>query len=270
MESIPQNAKEFAQWSSSDTCGEFTMSTKQWYNINQANLFNTVQESDLAQMMAKCLENADKEYKDSYRSSLFAFDRRPDITWHKKPYESFLEKLYRINCIENKNYPDCPSSGWCTLKSSFGRIDDIVRTTLIVAYADAPPFLAKRITALAKSLGLNSTIKDHAKEKGYYAQHIYISLPLVVSNPIDPGDYPEVNVSIEIQVTTELQGALREVTHKLYEQERLTGGLETDWKTQFQSGRFRAAYMAHTLRFIEAMIVDLRDNVSNPDVPCES
>jgi ppGpp synthetase/RelA/SpoT-type nucleotidyltranferase len=135
---------------------------------------------------------------------------------------------------------------------------------LTVGYADAAEFLALRLRQSAESCGLDCTIKDHAKEKGYYAHHFYARLPVPIASTSSALEYGQRAVPVEIQITTELQGALREVTHKLYERERLEGGLEAGWKQNFSSGRFRAAYMAHSLRFIEAMIVELRDQVSSP------
>lgn len=259
-----RNPGEFMEWSTNDTCGAFTTHMKAWYGINQANLYTTLSDSHFATELPQCLSAAEREYKERCGADLFAFRRTPKLDWNKKPYESFVEKLFRLNCLENPDFPGPPKGGWCSLAKSFEVVDDIIRTTIIVAYADGPTFLAEKIGELAARLGLKFSLKDHAKDKGYYAQHFYMILPLSVSSPTAADEYPELQVPVEIQITTELQGALREITHRLYEQERLQGGLAPDWKTQFRSGRFRAAYMAHSLRFIEAMIVELREAVREP------
>lgn len=255
----PNTVQEFLRWSTKETCGEFRSYVKSWYGTNQANLSNTLSTSDFLHGLRGCLSDAAGEYRHKCSASLFALSQTPVVEWDKKTYESFVEKLYRLNCVENDGFPEPPDGGWYSLENSFQRIGDIVRTTVTVAYADGPAFLADKIKAHADQLNFDCSVKDHAKDKGYYAHHVSVLLPLAVSSPTAADEYPEMQVPVEIQITTQLQDVLREITHKLYEEERLQGGLPGDWKTQFKSGRFRAAYMAHSLRFIEAMIVELRD-----------
>ena len=254
----PNNPEEFTIWSTDDTCGLFTSHIEQWYISNQNNLFATLTDSIFYSDLPQLLGRSATTYKQSHRTSLFAFDRRPRLELDRKKYTSFVEKLYRQNVLENPRFPEAPETGWISLNNAFRKIDDIVRTTIVVAYADGPGFIAGQIKEFADAHGLNAAIKDHSKDKGYYAHHVYIHLPMHASSPKNATEYPKIDVPIEIQITTELQGALREITHRLYEHERLTG-IQQDWKTQFKSNRFRAAYMAHSLRFIEAMIVELRD-----------
>lgn len=261
----PSSPDEFVRWSSEATCGVFTQSTKAWYETSQNNLYAQVQEVPFFAELPETLKAIAEDYAKVYGASLFAFEREPTVRWHKKPYKSFVEKLFRINCLHNPNFPHPPEGGWISLDRSYESIDDIVRTTLVVAYADAPYLLAERLAAVAKQAGLACALKDHAQEKGYYAHHVYPKVTIPVASTLAASDYVDRDVAIEIQITTELQGALREITHRLYERERLAGGLEENWKSDFASGRFRAAYMAHSLRFIEAMIVDLRNNVNSAD-----
>lgn len=261
----PKDKNKFSEWSSAETCGIFIPHIERWYSLNQRNVLGLLKDTDLFAELKTTIDDAAVEYFEQKGVNLFANNRFPDINWDKKTYGSFLEKLYRINCTENPNFPESPETGWLSLDRSFEQIDDIIRCTVVVAYADGPAFLANYIGEMAKQNGHTVTIKDHAKEKGYYAHHLYISLVTPISSTNAPGDYPDKSVPIEIQITTELQGVLRELTHRLYEQERLSGGLDQDWKNQFESGRFRAAYMAHSLRFIEAMIVDLRNTVEDED-----
>jgi ppGpp synthetase/RelA/SpoT-type nucleotidyltranferase len=253
--------EEFMRWSDSKTCGTFTASIQQWYESSQSNLLSRIQDTDFFCSLSKELEAAASKYNEATNTKLFSLNRRPEIAWNKKTYASFAEKIYRHNCLDNNNFPDPPVDGWITLENSYEKIDDIIRTTLVVAYADAPAFLSEKILQSAKTAGMKSYSKDHAKEKGYYAHHVYIDVPVPIASLTRAGDYREFQVPVEIQITTELQGALREITHVLYEKERLSGGPGDRWKHEFDSERFRAAYMAHSLRFIEAMIVDLRGRI---------
>ena len=255
----PKDESEFASWSSEATCGVFGPQTRNWYTSNQNNAWSELLLTDFFAKLGQTIKTAALSYEHDFNAKLFALDRIPQaIEWHRKSYASFLNKLFRVNCVENRNFPNPPNEGWRTVQRSFEEIDDIVRTTVVVAYADGPAHLAGAIAESAMAHGLKVKIKDHAQEKGYYAHHVYVYLPLEISSLVSLGEYPRIEMPVEIQITTELQGVLREITHRLYEGERNVGALAADWKNQFESGRFRAAYMAHSLRFIEAMIVDLR------------
>jgi ppGpp synthetase/RelA/SpoT-type nucleotidyltranferase len=251
----------FAAWSDLSTCGVFSRSTETWFRSSQNNILAEMQEMEFLSDLPSHLEIIGQEYQSNFGCQLFSLERDPAIKWKKKSFSSFLEKLYRINYVDNKNFPAPPEGGWVNLERSCEIVDDIVRTTIVVAYADAPDYVGERLSAIAKSLGIDCYWRDHAKEKGYYAFHLYLKVPVPVASTLGSTDYLDMRVPVEIQITTELQGALREVTHLLYEEERLLGGLEDNWKKKFDSNRFRAAYMAHSLRFIEAMIVDLREKV---------
>jgi len=259
---MPKTKDEFVEWSTGDTCGEFNDHARAWFQANQSVLIDRVQLCDFVGSLPEALGDAAAQFHAAHQSLMFNFGRMPKFLWNRKPYSSFVEKLFRMNCVDNKGFPAPPDGGWVALQDAFGRMDDIVRTTFVVGYADAPDVLVGQLKLLANRLGVPSRVKDHTQEKGYYAHHVYFGVEMPVSAAIGSAAYTDTVVEVEIQVTTELQGALREITHRLYEQERLEGGLAIDWKSQFDSGRFRAAYMAHSLRFIEAMIVDLRASVN--------
>jgi hypothetical protein len=261
----PTNPEAFQAWSTEATCGAFHDHVEKWYSANQNNLLTTVTDSAFLAELPRELSVAAESYGREKKTKLFAFDRTPKLALDRKTYKAFLEKLFRANVLDNERFPEAPEGGWVSLNNAFERIDDIVRTTIVVAYADGPEFVVRKIQELASRKTLTVRVKDHAQEKGYYAHHFYVHFPLNVSSPTDAARYPVVSVPIELQVTTELQGTLREITHWLYERERLSGGPRADWKTQFGSGRFRAAYMAHSLRFIEAMVVDLRDGFTKDE-----
>jgi ppGpp synthetase/RelA/SpoT-type nucleotidyltranferase len=261
----PQSPQAFTEWSTDATCGVFSKHTQPWYETTQNNLYAKLQEHAFFSGLPTSLQALAIKYSDEHKASLAALGRDLEPEWKKKSYQSFLEKLYRLNCVENASFPGPPPGGWVSLDSSFERVDDIVRTTIVVAYADGPQFLGDSLSALAGQAGLECTTKDHAQEKGYYAYHLYPRVEVTVASTLGSTEYFERKVPVEIQVTTELQGALREITHKLYERERLVGALAKNWKSDFGSGRFRAAYMAHSLRFIEAMIVDLRNNLERAE-----
>lgn len=261
--SVPKTPDEFRTWSTKGTCGIFDKEAEAWFTSGQNNLFMVLHDSDFASGLESTIAEARGKFHESAAAELFALGTPPKLTWHKKTYDSLVDKLFRINCIENESFPAPPINGWTTISDTFSKIDDIVRTTIFVGYADSARFLAEEIKDSAEKHGHAATVKEHAKEKGYYAHHVYVNFTLPITDLLT-GKFIDQTATVELQVATQLQAALREVTHVLYEKERLEsvgGAIPTNWKHDFSSGRFRAAYMAHSLRFIEAMIVDLRNTI---------
>jgi hypothetical protein len=268
QETKPADVAAFRKWSTTATCGDLGHTAEKWYGITQGNVVTQILDSPFFSALPTFLGEASKDYSSEQAgAALVSLGREldPGKFWSRKSASSLFDKLFRLNIVENTGFPDAPPGGWVSLRDAFrfGAVDDMVRTTLVVAYADGPSFLARWLADKAREEGLTSVIKDHAKEKGYYAKHLYVGLSVDVQDP--EGGFGKLTIPVEIQITTELQGVLKEITHLLYEQERVTGPLEADWKESFESGRFRAAYMAHSLRFIEAMIVELRNRVLGRD-----
>jgi ppGpp synthetase/RelA/SpoT-type nucleotidyltranferase len=261
MMSKPQTVAEFVSWSTEATCGSFSAHSSTWYWTHQNNLWSVLQASSFLPDLDKTLSAARDSYREETGSELFALGAIPKLDWNKKTYDSLVDKLFRFNCVENPSFPDPPDKGWCRVDSAFGTINDIIRTMCFVAYADGPAFLANQIESCAAAHSLPVSVRAHAEEKGYYAHHVYVRFDVPVLSP-HTGLFEQASTAVEIQIATQLQGALREVTHVLYERERLSGAGLGEWKHDFASGRFRAAYMAHSLRFIEAMIVELRASVT--------
>ncbi len=76
----------------------------------------------------------------------------------------------------------------------------------------------------------------------------------------------DVNLQVEIQLTTQLQEILYKITHKNYEvlRDQRIEGDRSAWKWEVKTNRFRAGYLGHTLHLLEAIIMDLRDeDISN-------
>ena len=191
--------------------------------------------------------------------------KAPELVFSKKTFASFASKLFRLNCLWNRLWPKNPQGGWFTYPNSFGQIDDLVRTTLICRYLDGPERVSKEILAAAKDAGLDGNISPKATETGYYAWHAYVRMPAQV---IVADKLSDVSISVEFQTTTQLQAALRELTHKFYEQDRVEPSIaRPQSKWDYQSPRFRAEYLGHTLHLVDAMILELRlGQVAEKDV----
>jgi ppGpp synthetase/RelA/SpoT-type nucleotidyltranferase len=180
----------------------------------------------------------------------------PELVLSKKTFGSFSNKLFRVNCLWNRSWPENPQAGWINFSNAFGEIDDLIRTTLICRYLDGPELVSKEILAAAHDAGLGGDASPRATETGYYAWHAYVKVPAKV---IIEDKVIDVHLAVEFQTTTQLQAALRELTHKFYEKDRakpLVGRSQARW--DYQSSRFRAEYLCHTLHLVDAMLVELR------------
>jgi hypothetical protein len=177
----------------------------------------------------------------------------------RKPYESAVVKSFRINILRNKAFPNPPADGWITPSNWYTRFDDLVRGTLVCRFLDGPKLLAGALGEYAGSLGLDSRHVPRSTDDGYYAFHQYTRFPAEVVDA--DWETQETKVELEIQLTTQLQEVLRELTHPLYEEARIATARRDDgWKWDHDSPRFRTSYLGHTLHMIEAVIVQVRDS----------
>ena len=91
-----------------------------------------------------------------------------------KPFESFIVKTFRQNILDNHRWPDEPAeTGWILPPRWFERINDIVRSLLVVKYLDGVTFAADQISVIVKAQGTTCDIELKAREEGYYAAHVY-------------------------------------------------------------------------------------------------
>ncbi len=181
---------------------------------------------------------------------------KPDLL--TKPFESFLLKTFRINILENKNWPEEPPRGWVLPSNWFFRINDIVRTFFVVKYLDGVEFLIYKLQSICSEYSLKCEPSFKAEEEGYYAAHLDIEEKFEI--PKFNFDTETVTVSIEFQITTQLQEVIKKLLHKHYEKRRKKVE-ETDikWQWDYKSEEFSTNYLGHILHFIEGMIVDIRE-----------
>lgn len=195
-----------------------------------------------------------------------------------KSWNSFIDKLYRVNYEENNDGRKPPeirtiqeqairtpaaeaaNREWITPERGHLFLDDLVRTKFVLPFADGVVSASNRVTADAERLGLKTYRRYHAKDSGYHAHHVYVLLPV-------PGpDGSDVEVAFEIKILTKLQDNLGELTHLLYEFKR-TGRIESKKKRAlawlFESTDFEASYIGHSAHYIEASLVRLKAELAN-------
>ena len=225
---------------------------KTYFEQNLIVADNQVQAHPFFVSIEDFLQQCDKDYFKEYSADLRMSQQA--ITLLKKPYESLVSKTYRHNIVENLNLPEEPPDGWLFPEESFQRVNDLIRTTIVCKYVDGPRFLAKKIDDYAKSLSLDCSYYSQQKDEGYYAYHFYVEIPIQIATlKYDPYD---TKLSVEIQLTTQLQEVLYKITHQHYERNRhIRKNDPSSWKWEVSSSRFKSGYLSHTLHLLEAIIL---------------
>ena len=135
-----------------------------------------------------------------------------------KDWDSFLAKTYRRNILRNDHFPGPPAEGWLLPPEWFSVIKDLVRTTFVVKYMDGVHELGLAIEDLAREAGLGCESTLEATAAGYFAGHVVVTSDFGV--PSVGWQVDRRPVSVELQVTTQVQEVLRSLIHLNYEVDR--------------------------------------------------
>jgi ppGpp synthetase/RelA/SpoT-type nucleotidyltranferase len=253
--------EEYLEWAEHNLeCKLLDKATERSYEQNSNLAYATVEGHPFVAELPRFLGACEEQYNSLYGVGLFMSPVR-EIKLDRKSYSSVVNKSYRVNVLENERFPDSPEDGWITPSNWYERLTDIVRTRLVCKLIDGPKYLAERLKQRAADHELRSSHKTHQRDAGYYAYHFYvlITVPLLI-NERGETRTPDVDLSVEIQLTTQLQEVLYDLTHPIYERLRIADQPDSAaWKWDYGSPRFMAAYMGHTLHMLEAIILDLRD-----------
>jgi hypothetical protein len=171
-------------------------------------------------------------YRGETRSDLFMLSPQPNLLI--KPFDSVVEKTYRVNVLRNRRFPAAPTTGWVDQRNLYSKLNDLVRGTLVCRFADGPEFVVKQISQYAKSCGLTSRGYSQERDNGYDAFHCYVAFKVDLFD----ADWNKAlkDVEVEIQITTQLQEVLRSLTHPLYEHRRLQADDRSGaWKWDFNA-----------------------------------
>lgn len=187
--------------------------------------------------------------------NLFMSAQPPEILI--KSFDSFLLKTYRKNILENKNWPNEPAGGWILPINWYSNINDIIRTAFVVKYIDGVEYMTNELEAYCEKYSLSHKVHFEARDEGYYAAHLYTRQVFEVPNV--QWDTELINVSIELQVTTQLQDVIRRLLHKYYEDNRKKVERDEKWQWNYKSDEFAANYLGHILHYVEGMIIEIRD-----------
>jgi len=204
---------------------------------------------------SKKLKDFNDQYYEEYNYHLLMHrDSVPKILI--KPFESFLEKTYRKNVLNNKNWPDEPDGGWLIPFEWYTKINDILRTCIVVKYLDGIQFLIEKINTLAASCEVECNCDLEARIDGYYAAHFNLTFPIEI--PIGM-EIKRIDVPIEIQITTQLQENIKRLLHEHYTKKRKLSSDGNDWLWDYSSDEFLANNLGHILHYVEGMIMEVRE-----------
>lgn len=252
----PATLDEYMDWAKA-TLGIDYRSTREEnrFSSNLTSALNTIQASDFYKKLSDFLLASDKIYQKRANTPLLM---TADAKFLLKSYQSAINKSFRQNVLWNGGYPAPPHGNWVTQNNWYEVFNDLIRTTVVCKFLDGPAFLAAQLSELCTSLGLPSDSYSQQKDVGYYAYHFYTRIPTTL---VDANwDAVNVKISVEIQITTQLQEVLRDLTHVFYEDTRLLPTGDTDaWKWEHDNDRFKAAYMSHTLHMLEGIVLQLRE-----------
>jgi hypothetical protein len=208
------------------------------------------------------LNRIDEQYQVDHKGYKLLLDRDAPPLF-TKTYMSFIEKTYRINIVNNKNFPKPPrrrdkADEWITPGNWFESINDIVRTCFTVKYFDGVKYLADKLKEVAQRHALRTEVTFQATDEGHYAAHVYAYPAGFVTN--EDGERERVNYQVEMQITTQLQDVIRQMLHQGYEERRVKPrDWEQLWKWDYKAHEFGTNYMAHILHYLEGLIVEIRD-----------
>ena len=252
----PKDRNGYIEWLKKEHKIEISAQTKTYYDTVTNRIKTDFEESNCWVALIDNLTEFDSQYYSQKEYHLLLTEAKPEL--YIKPFESFLGKTLRKNVLQNQNWPGKPDDGWIFPTDWYSRIDDIIRTLIVVKYLDGVEFMVEKIHSLYEQHGLPCIFSYEAKEEGYYAAHLYAKREFEIPRP--RWDTEKIIVSIEIQITTQIQEAIRKLLHKYYE-ERRQGIVEEDtkWQWNYKSDEFDANYLGHILHYVEGKIMGIRE-----------
>lgn len=230
------------------------------YETNAGTALAAVRNHAFIQGLESCLKSADAEFQRLHGTKLLRETSAPTLV--SKPYMSAVDKSYRHDVVNNTSFPKPAAKKWLKPEDWFEKFNDIVRGEIICRFMDGPEFLARHLKKLAARHGVTMLVEPKHRDSGYYAYHVYVLVPVRL---FVGGVSRSVNLSVEIQLATQLQDALRSLTHEAYEKARKSvDDGSTNWKWDFETLRFKSSYLGHTLHLLEGLLVSLRAEALTP------
>jgi len=263
----PATEAAYIKWAKDNLSVDFDDQAAGFYRMQVSTALLTIGQHPFFNGLESFLHHCDEEYHHTTSSVLFMSNM--SVNLNTKPFGSAVNKTFRMNIVWNKNFPEKPRHhGWVTPQNWLGKINDIVRGRIVCKYIDAPKFLAEKLNTYAQGMNLQSRYRSEERDEGYYAFHFHVKIP----TPINLWDSTRlvesmIDMAVEIQITTQLQEVLYQITHQFYAGRKSEVFHDRSaWKWEISSNRFKAGYMSHTLHLLEAIILQLRDEAAPPEI----
>ena len=172
-----------------------------------------------------------------------------------KPYNSVIDKTYRKNIIENKMFPNEPQKGWVFPDNIYLKINDIIRTSIVVKYMDGAKFFLEEVEKLGVKHNKKIYVDYKVRWEGYYAIHLSVPHNVKILS-INSDVTKEHQIFIEIQIITEIQDIIKRLLHKYYEEKKRSleindPKLKDNWKWDSSCDEFSTNYLGHILHYVE-------------------
>lgn len=256
-EEKPRTINDYKQWLKNRHSAEVTLKTRNHYDSVAERVRSEFSDRQFWRDFPSYLRQCDGEYRVSTGYPLLASDAPAGLLL--KPFDSFLMRSFRHNVLNNVSWPGEPEGGWILPRNWFSRIRDIVRTAVAVKYLDGVEFLIGKIEKQCTDVGVDFKASLEAREEGYYAAHLSLTQDFEV--PKITWDTETIPVSVEVQITTQLQEVIRVLLHRFYDQRRqqLVSEADPKWQWSYRSEEFAANYLGHILHYVEGMIMEVRD-----------
>lgn len=263
----PKNIEEYKKWLKEQHNILIDKRLSTYYKKVTTLVKNNLESSDFWLQLINNLKEHHDEYLIKSKGYLLLLESAESINILIKPFDSLLDKSFRKNILNNKNFENPPSAGWIFPTNWLTRINDIIRTTIVVKYLDGVEFILEKLKSFLEH-NCNKKCKSHleAREEGYYAAHLYFKHEFEI--PSIDFDTEFIEISIEIQITTQLQELIKRLLHRYYEKKRLRkkSKEKNKWQWNYRSNEFATNYLGHILHYIEGMIMDIRERIKKEEI----
>jgi hypothetical protein len=254
----PTDLDKYKKWLNEELGCKIDAKVKRRYDTVSLLIRSEFEKTDFWKCLKKELEESEAVYRLKTQGYSLLMTKPDELKLDIKGFDSCFLKTGRWNAFENKNWPSEPDGGWVTPENWFSKINDIVRTMIVVKYLDGIGILVERLQQICNVPDLTTNVDWQAREEGYYAAHFYVQREYSI--PTVEFDSEKVPIKVEIQVTTQLQESINRLTHKYYEERRRkVKSSDSKWQWDYESDEFIPNYLGHILHYIEGMIMEVRN-----------
>ncbi len=250
----PKSPDEYVRW----LCDETKQTPDQLQNRYHArveSMRQAVTASPFWQGLPNELERADAEFRREFGTELLMPNTRLELL--TKPFSSVVDKAYRVECLNNENWPRPTGADPLEPANYHNRFHDLVRAAIYVRFLDGAPWLCERLEAFGASCATAAAHEMRALPSGYYAMHLSADFSATVQTRT--WETENITFKTEIQIATMTQWVLRTLSHQIYQRQRLEELQQVEaWRWQPASEEFKATYLGHLLHQADGLMVELR------------